>query len=271
MPPVRLVPVAIPMPRSPDERQPKAWLGGVQPWPLVVNSKNGFLAAAFSAGGGTAVGGGAASHALAFAGRVIVGGAASVIGGGKFQNGAASAAFVYAVQSFAPDPSSSDSEPSSLGQEAPDAQEGIWFQFPKLVGLSVEDKVLVGVVKIFCVGGGDGLSYLDAARSFNRSYSNGYGINIDFQITSTASNATFSLKTGATISEFTLGRGGQLSQVAVRPFGFGSLKGSFQHELAHALGFGHRTMATNSIVSYSPQRRLVLDADEAKALVEQYK
>lgn len=199
---------------------------------------------------------------------------ASELTGGKFANGALSAALVSAIQigrspqHLKPDGSPDDATEDFIVKDAG------W-------DLKVEDGVLTGEITYGCRN--DVYSCHEAAKMM-MTINESEKVNITFKWVRRNADITFFRheRWRTTVS------GGEVQARYIkldrRLFGFGGPRGRIEttrvnkvdqrvilHELGHALGVSHQYNHTNSVMSYSPNGRSNFSSSEIDKIIEAYK
>lgn len=205
----------------------------------------------------------------------VIAGSISEATGGKFANGAAYAAFSWAVAQGAQGLSDRPGEPDNITNEIVDTG----------LDLYVEDGVVKGDVVLKCLAGGGAScgSAVEAMKNINRR------ANIDLNISLASEGEAYDigLKIGDRFTGFTENAGlyrpvsggpivrriatffGQRPTIYLSPSRMGPL--TPLHEFGHALGLGHQKNSTNSVMSYNfGERASGLQDAEVDRLIEFY-
>lgn len=247
-------------------------VGGVQAYVEGGDFGRGFLAA----GVGAFMGAQDIQGGWGFTASAVTGGVVSEITGGKFKNGAATAAFTWALSQGA------QKAHDLLGKGSPSNAQRNFSVENKGWDLKVEDGVLTGELTYGC--GVTDTSGCHAAAEQILTINESEKVNISLSWVEKNADITFqtldrihfgvggerTLARHIPLKNRWLGFGGPRSRIQVLN-GYQNNQGVILHEFGHAIGAPHQYNDTNSVMSYSEKARTNFSSDEIDAIIDAYR
>ncbi|WP_047535755.1 FG-GAP-like repeat-containing protein [Shewanella sp. ZOR0012] len=201
----------------------------------------------------------------------IIGGTASQLSGGKFVNGAASAAFVRVLGEVRAGLSRTNQDPQDDLRNAVERNEKL-----DLKVTSVDGKTTIsGTINVYCsLEGACSKITSQLTKSFN--YTDGdYALAIDVNLVESVFDADVWLTSSKNLPGNAMGNYRNLvviDKVTIKSsYIYQNKFNVWEHEFGHVLGYGHQLNLSNSVMSYSDNARNYFTKTELQYLAESYR